>query len=232
MRHFNLIPPPARPAARRRWAAPLILVAALCGLVVTDVRPSFGGTVVRGRLVLPTTARAKSTTGRPVREVIDALDAVIYVTVAPGENPRKLNGRARGREIELQGDRFLPRVLPVMAGSKVRFRNGDRVYHRVFSVSPTGRFDLGNLGPGQKGEHRFESPGFVHLFCELHPAAAGFIVVRPDWFFAMAGPGGEYALPGLPRGAYLIHAWHPRLGSTQRLVRVTGGGAYDLDLRL
>ena len=232
MRHFSQVPTPSPTEAGGRHRARWILAAVLCAIALADVRPSQGGTVVRGRLVLPTTAVAKSTTGRPVREVIDPADAVIYVTVAPGEDPKKLNGRPRKREIQLERDRFLPRVVAVMARSKITFINSDGVYHSVFSVSPTGRFDLGNLAPGQKRENKFEAPGFVHLFCELHPAAAGFIVVRPDWYFASPGPGGEYALPGLPRGTYLVHAWHPRLGTKRRLVRVTGGGKYDLDLRL
>ncbi|MGH7729818.1 MAG: hypothetical protein ACRENJ_01040 [Candidatus Eiseniibacteriota bacterium] len=181
---------------------------------------------------LPTTAQAKTENGRRVRQVLDPRDAVVYVTVAPGEKARKLSGRARRGAIGLEGDQFAPRVLAVMAGSKVRFLNRGRVYHSVFSVSPAGRFDLGNLAPGEKRETKFESPGIVNLFCELHPAAAGFVVVRPDWYFTRAEASGEYALPGLPRGAYVVHVWHPGLGATRRSVLVSGHGNVTLDLRL
>lgn len=211
----------------------MVFAAALAsGLVLADARPCLAGSVVHGRVHLPTTARAKNANGARIREMLDPHDALVYVTEAPGEGPRKLGGRASREEIQLEGDRFSPRVLPVVVGSKVRFRNNDRVYHSVFSVSPGGWFDLGNLAPGGKRETRFKSPGIINLFCELHPAAAGFVVVCPNWFFARAGATGEYVLPPLPRGAYVVHAWHPRLGATRRSIRVTGREPVTLDLRL
>ena len=164
--------------------------------------------------------------------MLDPHDTVIYVTETPGENGRKLSGRASRQDVQLEGDRFTPRVLPVVVGSKVRFHNNDSVYHSVFSVSPGGWFDLGNLAPGKKQETRFKSPGVINLFCEFHPAAAGFVIVCPNWFFTRADAAGAYVLPPLPRGTYVVHAWHPRLGATRRSIRVTGHDAVALDLRL
>ena len=37
----------------------------------------------------------------------------------------------------------IPRVLPVCAGTRVRFQNMDRVYHNAFSISPAMKFDIG-----------------------------------------------------------------------------------------
>jgi plastocyanin len=209
------------------WALAAALV---CGLALPDV-PCVASTVVRGRVLLPSSAQARSAYGKKFRERLDARDAVIYVTVAPGEY-RKLSGRASHKDIEIEGDRFTPRVLPVVVNSKVQFLNRDRLYHNVFSVSPSGRFNLGNLAPGKKRETRFETPGVINLFCELHPAAAGFVIVCPNWYFARAQASGEYSLPGLPRGSYIVHAWHPRLGATRRSVHVTGRDAVNVDLRL
>jgi plastocyanin len=210
------------------WAlAALASTPALVGVL-----PCHAGTVIRGRVHLPQDAEVTRADGKTVRERLDARDAVIYVTVAHGEDARKLGGRARRADIEIEADRFSPRVVPVVVGSKVRFRNRDRVYHAVFSISPAGRFDLGNLAPGKKRETRLESPGVVNLFCQLHPAAAGFVVVCPNWFFARAAASGEFRLPELPRGAYVVHAWHPRLGATQRSVAATGRDPVILDLRL
>jgi len=234
MRHFSLVRSPSEghPTGHGSATAWVLAATLASGLALADVRPCLAGSVVRGRVHLPTTAQAKTADGAKVRETLDPHDAVVYVTVAPGADARKLSGRANRKDIHLEGDRFTPRVLPLMMGSKVRFRNRDRVYHSVFSVSPAGRFELGNLAPGGKREARFESPGVINLFCELHPAAAGFVVVCPNWFFTRAGASGEYVLPPLPRGAYVVHVWHPRLGATRRSIQVTGGGAVTLDLRL
>lgn len=212
-------------------ATSLALAAALAsGLALADVRPCLAGSVVRGRVHLMPSAQAMTSEGATVLEALDARDVVIYVTEAPGAGVGKLGGRAGRKDIWLDEDGFAPRVLPVMANSRVRFRNRDRVYHNVFSVSPSGRFDLGNLAPGKKRETRFASPGVVNLFCELHPAAAGFVVVCPNWYFTRAQASGEYFLPALPRGSYVVHAWHPRFGETRRSVPVTGREPVTLDL--
>lgn len=234
MSYFSAVRfPSVRTGNGHGGATSLALAAALAsGLALADVWPCLAGTVVRGRVHLPPSTQARNADGKEIRETLDARDAVVYVTVAPGADERKLGGRAGRKDIEIEGDRFTPRVLPVMVNSKVRFRNRDRLYHNVFSVSPSGRFDLGNLAPGNKRETRFESPGVINLFCELHPLAAGFVVVCPNWYFTRARASGEYSLPELPRGAYVVHAWHPLLGATRRSVQVTGREAVTLDLRL
>lgn len=233
MRHFSAVRPlSGRASHRHRGATPLALAFVLAsGLALGGVVPCRAGTVVRGRLHLPPTTQASHADGKEVRETLDARDAVVYVTVAPGGDARKLSGRARRKDVEIKGDRFTPRVLPVVVGSTVRFSNRDRVYHTVFSVSPAGRFDLGNLAPGKRREIRLERPGVINLFCQLHPAAAGFVVVCPNWFFARARASGEYFLPPLPRGDYVVHAWHPRLGAIRRSVRATGREPVTLELR-
>ena len=234
MNHFSEIRPPSgHPRRGHGGPTSLALAAALAsGLALGDVRPCHAGTVVRGRVQMPSRTEARNADGARVRETLDARDAVVYVTVAPGEDARKLGGRAGRNQVDLRGDRFTPRVTPVMVNSRVRFRNRDRVYHNVFSVSPSGRFDLGNLAPGGRRETRIENPGVINLFCELHPAAAGFLVACPNWFFARARASGEYHLPALPRGRYVVHAWHPRFGETRRSVQVTGRDAVTLDLSL
>ena len=68
-----------------------------------------------------------------------------------------------------------------------------------------------------------------NLFCQLHPAAAGF-VVGPNWFYTDTNAAGEYTLPPLPRGNYVVHAWHPLLGDIQRSVEVTGRDTRRFDL--
>jgi plastocyanin len=234
MNHFSAIPAAGRrPGAGPGRAPARVLVTALaCACVVVEALPALAGTVVRGRLRLPATVPVQSSEGAREREAPDPRDAVIYVSEEPGAGASRLGGRAQGRSVGLERDRFAPRVTPVMVGARVRFRNRDRVFHNVFSVSPAGRFELGTLGPGHTREHRFETAGVVHLFCQLHPAAAGFVVVCPNWYFTRPDASGAYVLPPLPRGGYVVHAWHPSTGAVSRAVEVTGRGVHTLNLSL
>lgn len=232
MNHFSSIPTPSgRPHSGHGDAPALALAAALtCGLTLAVPSACGAGTVIRGEVRLPQTAAGVDANGKKTREPLDRRDAVVYVTTAPGGDGRALSGRAGRRDIEIEDGRLGPRVLPVVVGSRVRFRNRDRVYHRLFSVSPAGRVEIGELAPGRDREHRFDRTGVINLFCEIHPAMAGFVVVCPNWFFARPDASGAYVLPPLPRGSYLVHAWHPRRGVTRRPVEVTGRGILAVNL--
>jgi hypothetical protein len=66
----------------------------------------------------------------------------------------------------------------------------------------------------------FDRPGVVNFFCELHPQAVGFVLVRPDRLFARPNALGEFRLPRLAEGTYTIKAWHPIYGETSQRVSV------------
>lgn len=189
-----------------------------------------GKPTIRGHLAVSAAARAK-------HGAASLADAVVYIEKMP--EPRK--GPARrskgSRPVEAaapvvvaKGDAFSPRVLPVVAGTKVVFRNDDHVYHSTFSVSRAKRFDLGTYAPGRTRTVVFDRPGVVNLFCSLHPKTAGFVVVVPNPEFARADAKGAFALPPLPAGTYTIEAWHPKYGA--RKATVTVAADHDADVRI
>lgn len=188
------------------------------------------GTVVKGRVSLPLVAALKPAQAGGLGPTPIASDAVIYVTEAPGSKGPRLAGRGKTTNIELRGDRLVPRAINITVRSKVRFKNHDSVYHSLLGVGSAGRSDLGSIAPGKKREVRFDQPGVVNLFCQLHPASDGFVVVCPNWFHTRASDSGEYALPPLPRGGYVVVAWHPSLGERRHPIEVTGRDVVRLDL--
>jgi plastocyanin len=119
-------------------------------------------------------------------------------------------GPARGSDVKqaTRKKEFTPRVLAVPKGSRVRFPNQDPILHNVFSVSGGNKFDLGlyRLGPGK--EKRFEEPGLVRVYCNVHHDMAASILVLDTPFFASPGPTGEFVLAGLPRGKGKLTVWH------------------------
>src|SRR5262249_12598292 len=70
--------------------------------------------------------------------------------------------------ISQRGARFKPEFLVVAAGQTVNMPNDDRITHNVFSVSPPKKFDLGHYPQGQSKAVRFDNPGVVDLFCNIH----------------------------------------------------------------
>ena len=64
---------------------------------------------------------------------------VVYITGFKAEAPAVI------KEISQKNERFVPDILPVVAGQRVRFPNRDKIYHNVFSISPLATFDLGQF---------------------------------------------------------------------------------------
>ena len=109
--------------------------------------------------------------------------------------------------------RFEPRVLAVGRGGSVRFLNGDRVNHHVYSFSPVQRFDL-RVKRGEDGQSiRFDTAGTVVVGCNIHDWMLGFIRVVDSEHFAVTDAKGEAMLdvPTPWPEAATLRAWHPRI---------------------
>lgn len=117
----------------------------------------------------------------------------------------------RDSVMEQVGKRFVPSLLVVPVGSRVRFPNRDEVAHHVYSFSGAKKFDL----PLYVGEAAapvvFDRPGVVTLGCNIHDWMVAHIFVAATPFAAVTGADGVARLRGLPSGRGVIEVWHPRL---------------------
>lgn len=192
---------------------------------------------VEGRIFLSRQAAAADSSGR--RDVTAQLqagvgDAVISLEPSPASVERRL-ARDRSRQtvaprIDQESMQFIPRVLVVSTGDSVVFTNLDSLYHNVFSVSSAHQFDLGRMAPGKLDAVRFDHPGVINLHCELHPEMIGYIVVLAHRVYARPDSLGRFVLPDLPRGHYVLRAWHPGGGDTARAFDVPRRGATRVEL--
>ncbi len=167
-----------------------------------------------------------------VSAVGSVLDAVVYV--------ERLDARAQPIvpttrslfRMELKDREFRPRILAVPIGSSVAFTNNDSVFHNAFSVSPSGRFDLGRCGGGHTRRVSFEKPGLVKVYCKLHSDMAAYILVVPSPFFARPDSSGRFVLPRMPKGKYVVNVWHPDFPVIRRNITVTDGADSEIAVTL
>ena len=189
--------------------------------------------VIRGTLRLPHDPSAAHTAqgdhAAPGQRT--AQDAVIYLEQVPPKIDAALTQTDSTPTIGQTKHCFIPNVLPVAAGSTVRFENRDRVYHNVFSVSPIKRFDVGKYAPGKSKAVRFDKQGVVQLFCDIDPSMAGYVMVLPHHAFVQPDVTGAFALPKLPRGTYTVKVWHPKYGRLTRKVEMPKRGDAIVELR-
>ena len=190
---------------------------------------------VRGHVTIgiPIAAkRAVSTYSRSIQTaklapVSELRNVVVYLRDAP---PRALP--AVHAEIRQQNETFIPRVVAVPVGSVVDFPNDDPIYHNVFSLSRTKEFNLGRYPHGQTRPVRFDKPGLVKVFCDIHSHMSATVMIFDHPWFTVPAADGRFELPGVPPGDRRITAWHERLGDTTLNVHVDPGGSVTTDFVL
>ena len=215
----------------------VLLAVAVVGLAIAiDAEPAAQEPgSVRGRVSIgiPVTARrATSTYSRSVPTVTLAPESelrhvVIYVKDAPKTAVPPMRAEIRQRD-----ENFVPRVVAVTVGSTVEFPNDDPIYHNVFSLSRTKTFDLGRFPKGKSRGERFDKPGVVKVFCQIHSHMSATVLVFDHPWFAVPDEGGTFDLSGVPPGMHQITAWHERLGDTTMQLRVEPGRPASIDFVL
>jgi plastocyanin len=136
------------------------------------------------------------------------------------------------KHISQRDKHFDPTVEVVRVGDEVDFPNLDRVFHNVFSLSEVAKFDLGLYRRGASRTVRFERPGVVRIYCNIHPQMAAFLVVVRSDFAARAPATGEVLLDGVPPGRHLLKVWHPKAEEQGRDVEVTSGQESTIEVAL
>ena len=134
--------------------------------------------------------------------------------------------------MDQRNETFIPHVLAIIAGSTVDFPNNDRTYHNVFSLSKTGTFDLGRYAAGRSKSVRFDKPGIVRVFCEIHSHMSAYILVFSHPYFAVTDEQGRYRIDNVPPGTYTVVAWNEAMESQSKRVTVPDSGDVDVDFLL
>jgi plastocyanin len=136
---------------------------------------------------------------------------------ASAPKPRRARMEQRDRD-------FQPTVLALPVGSTVSFPNADPVYHNVFSLSPTKKFDLGVFKKGESRDVTFDQAGVVYVLCNLHASMSGYLVVHEEPYAALVDRAGRFGFRDLPPGRYRLRVWHERAGElAQRQVTLAAG---------
>jgi plastocyanin len=210
-----------------------VLLAGAALLALAVPAPAAGSAAILGRVdvqrSLPPVERRpgigevglSAPPGRPDRQ-----RSIVYLESAPRGAFETRDARA---VMEQRNETFLPHVLAIAAGTTVDFPNSDPTYHNVFSLSKENRFDLGRYARGRSKSVRFDRPGVVRVFCDIHSHMSAFIVVFGHRFFAATDEQGRYRIDAVPPGAYTLVVWNDGQARETREVRVPDQGVVEVD---
>lgn len=180
-------------------------------------RPALGLAFALAATLLAGCASRGTLEGRVRLPADRAKDVVVMAWLEDGSPPP--GPVLRARVVQARG-RFEPRVLVVEAGTIVEFENQDRVFHKVFSITPAAKFALGAYRTGEVRESSFGRAGVIQVYCELHPKEVLYVIVVPDRWHTRPAPDGAFAFDRMPHGSYMLRAWHPAFGNVTQRVEV------------
>lgn len=223
-----------------RTGLPVVVASLVAALVATTGSPVRGAAragAITGRVDIrrsaPQTTRRPgvsdlgmpATSPQPERQA-----SVVYLEAAPrGAFEENKPTRAT---MDQRNETFVPHVLAVTTGTTVDFPNSDRIYHNVFSLSKTQTFDLGRYPVGRSKAVRFDRPGIVRVFCDIHSHMSAFILVFNHPFFAVTDASGRYRIDNVPPGTYTLVAWNEGVNSESHTVTVGDGTTAESDFAL
>lgn len=182
-----------------------LLVAGVCALL----GPALDAAVVNGKVMFLTKRGQKPV----VNETLVWLDSA-------GKAPKKPGSTFA---LATRSKTFLPHVLAVPAGSTVTFPNEDPITHNLFSLTPGNTFDLGLYRKGSGKTHKFEAPGLVNVYCNIHPNMSAVVHVMSTPYYGFADANGNYSFD-VPAGKYRVTAWNEQGGTATSEIDVQTDG--------
>ena len=109
---------------------------------------------------------------------------------------------------------FIPRILTVRVDQPLRFVNSDPIAHNVHGWPQ--RAQAWNLSLGVMGASqtiRIHTPeNIIPVTCDIHGWMRAYVAVFDHPYFALTDAEGKFFLSKVPPGAYVLEAWHERLG--------------------
>jgi plastocyanin len=164
------------------------------------------------------------------RDMPDLRRSVVYLESAPSlAFPDSEPQRAT---MDQRNETFVPHVLAITVGTTVDFPNSDNTYHNVFSLRGPRPFDLGRYAAGHSKSVRFDRPGIVRVFCEIHSHMSAFVLVFNHRYFAVTSADGRYQISRAP-GRYTLVAWNEgAIRESRQIVIPDEGGAVEADFSL
>jgi polysaccharide lyase family 4-like protein len=162
--------------------------------------------------------------GGGLKNVVVFLETV-QPTNAP--DPQKLN------MIENSGCRYVPRVLAMRKGERLRVKNNDpklHIPHSYLNQKTVFMLSLPFKNTVLDATLKIRDTGVLKLVCDTHAWMLGFVHVFDHPFFAVTDDRGVFSIPDVPAGTYTLKAWHEDAGVSSREVIVSETGEVRINI--
>jgi hypothetical protein len=156
-------------------------------------------------------------------------ETLVWLEPVGGRLPKVIPGKF---QMVTRGKMVMPHVLAIPLGSTVDFPNDDPISHNLFSLSSNNAFDLGLYRRGSGKSMKFDTPGLVNVYCNVHPNMSAVIHVMATPYYGFTDPKGNYVIGSVPPGRYRLIAWNEQGGQTESPIEITPSGTVSGNMAL
>ena len=157
-------------------------------------------------------------------------NAVVYIKSGLGE--RAFAAPSTPVVIDQKGCLYDPRVVAVMVGQPLQFRNSDQEAHNVHGRPK--EIDGWNFlmsRPNSTRDVTFDKPEVgIPVSCDVHPWMRAYASVFDNPYFAITPSDGTVTLKSVPPGDYVVAVWHETLGTLVKPVTVAPSGSATVEI--
>jgi plastocyanin len=141
---------------------------------------------------------------------------------------------AEAATIDQKGCMYVPRVLGLRVGQRLRVTNLDPTAHNVHTTPKRNDGLNVNMAKGQDPLElvfeRAERP--VPFKCDIHPWMGAAVFVEEHPWFAVSDERGAFRIASVPPGEYVVEVLHEELGRSNGRVAVSAGKSTGFTLTL
>ena len=140
-------------------------------------------------------------------------------------------GKSPAKEAELDQAKceYVPHVLVVPTGGKVKIKNSDGILHNVHTLSKENApFNRAQPKFMKELSETFAKPEIIPVRCDVHGWMSGWIVVTDNVFFDVSQADGAFNLVDVPAGKYTLDAWHEELGAATQQIEIKPGETLNI----
>ena len=132
---------------------------------------------------------------------------------AAKKKPKKKRAQSDALVIDQLEHTFVPHLVAIRSGSKIKFTNSDTANHnvRASSFADKNQFNV-FTGAGGDYTHEFVAEKKIRpilLSCDIHPWMRGWIFVFDHPYFAVSDKRGKFQISAVPAGKHRLVVWQP-----------------------
>jgi plastocyanin len=126
--------------------------------------------------------------------------------------------------------RYKTHVLAVSTGQEIKISNSDPFAHNIHPLPKINReWNKMQLPNTPAFSYAYDKEEIIPVRCNIHPWMQGYFVVLRTSQFVVTGEDGQFSLQNLPRGHYVVTAWHETLGTQSQEFTISAGESPTVD---